>query len=224
MTRPTRHVCWVVIAGFGSVLLISSGGAGCGILPGDGADAGGSTPAGGSAGPRGGSEAGGSGGQAGATGAAGTPGTAGTTGAAGTPGPSGSGGAAGPTADPFATARQACVDKINALRATEGKPPYLRWTAAEECSDAEAKSDSISKKAHGAFGMCKESAQDECPGWPNDPNKIVTGCLQDMWNEGPGAFAEHGHYLNMSSTKYKSVACGFFVTPDKKMWAVQNFK
>jgi hypothetical protein len=149
------------------------------------------------------------------------PSPAGSGGAGASTGP---GGAAGATTDPFAKARQACVDKINALRATEGKPAYLRWTEAEACSDAQAKSDSASKKAHGAFGMCKESAQDECPGWPNDADKIVTGCLQDMWEEGPGTFAEHGHYLNMSSTKYKYVACGFFATADKKMWAVQNFK
>jgi hypothetical protein len=157
--------------------------------------------------------------------AAGSGGTGG--GGAGTGGTGGSaaGGAAGSGTDPFAAARQACVDKINALRATEGKPAYLRWTEAEVCSDAEAKSDSVSKKAHGAFGMCKESAQDECPGWPNDANKIVTGCLQDMWEEGPGTdFNQHGHYINMSSTKYKYVACGFFATADKKMWAVQNFK
>lgn len=147
---------------------------------------------------------------------AGDMGTAGTSGA-------GSSGTTG-SSDPYASARQACVDKINALRATEGKAPYQRWTEAESCTDGEAESDSGTKTAHGAFGTCKESAQDECPGWPNDPNKIVTGCLQDMWDEGPGDYADHGHYINMSSTKYKSVACGFFLTADKKLWAVQNFK
>ena len=144
----------------------------------------------------------------------------GTSGSGGQPGAAGEGGD-----DPFAAYRQACVDKINAFRATEGKAPLARWTVAEACSDGEAKSDSGTKTAHGAFGMCKESAQDECPGWPNDPNKIINGCLQDMWDEGPGMpYSEHGHYLNMSSTKYKKVACGFFMTPDRKIWAVQDFR
>ena len=131
----------------------------------------------------------------------------------------------GVVADPYAQARQDCVDKINAYRQTEGKPPYQRWTAAEACTDAEAKSDSQTNKAHGAFGQCQESAQNECPNWGRDVRKIITDCLQGMWNEGPGEpFAAHGHYLNMASTKYTRVACGFHLTAAGKLWAIQNFK
>lgn len=160
--------------------------------------------------------------------------TGGTTGAAAggiTGGIKGTGGSADARhidvggSDPFARWRQVCVDKINAFRATEGKPPYERWTDAEACTDAEAKSDSETKKAHGAFGRCAESAQNECPNWGSDVEKIISGCLQSMWNEGPGEpFEAHGHYLNMSSTKYKRVACGFHLTADGKLWAIQNFK
>jgi len=157
------------------------------------------------------------------------PGAGGTGGGMSGSGGGGGGGTTVPAsdggADPFAAARQACVDKINAYRATEGKPPYARWLEAEACSDAEAKSDSETKKAHGAFGMCMELAQNECPGYGPDPNGIINNCLQSMWNEGPGTpFEDHGHYLNMSSTKYKRVACGFYLTPDRKLWALQNFK
>ena len=46
-----------------------------------------------------------------------------------------------------------------------------------------------------------------------------------MWKEGPGTdFSKHGHYLNMSSTKYTKVACGFFTAPNGQVWAVQNFQ
>ena len=63
------------------------------------------------------------------------------------------------------TAEQQCVDIINNYRATLDLPPYARWTDQEACASSEAASDSQSGTAHGAFGMCKESAQNECPGY-----------------------------------------------------------
>lgn len=117
-----------------------------------------------------------------------------------------------------------CVDTINRYRATLNLPPYGRWTEKESCADGQAQSDSASGKAHGAFGRCGESAQNECPGWSGDPAKALPGCLEMMWNEGPGAeFSEHGHYLNMSSTKYTKVACGFHAAGGV-VWAVQDFR
>ena len=77
------------------------------------------------------------------------------------------------------SARVACVDRINAFRATESLPPLKRWTEAEDCSDGEAKSDGISGKAHGAFGTCNEWAQNECPAW-GSVQSTITGCLQSM--------------------------------------------
>lgn len=125
----------------------------------------------------------------------------------------------GGSTDPLSATRVACVDRINDLRASVGLGPYARWTDAERCSDDQAESDSNSGQAHGAFGQCGEWAQNECPGWQSTA-EIVQGCLQLMWDEGPGG----GHYDNMTSTQYVSVACGFFEAGPGEVWAVQNFK
>jgi hypothetical protein len=138
-----------------------------------------------------------------------------------------SGGTTPPDAggDPLAAARVTCVDEINKYRATLGLKPYAGWTSAEKCADGQSKSDSESGTAHGAFGKCGEFAQNECPGWPGPPDTMIKGCLKMMWAEGPGEpFSAHGHYINMSSTKYSSVACGFYQTPKGSWWAVQDFK
>jgi hypothetical protein len=222
-----RVVClWagVLVAGCGNGTHNGgTGAAGVGATAG----AGGSSAAGTGGGAAG---AAGSQGTAGTSGAAGKSGAAGTAGGAGTTGAAGSGtmsGAAGGGADPYAAARQACVDKINMFRATLNVPPLTRWTAEEACTDGEAKSDSESGTAHGAFGACKESAQDECPGWAT-VDSIAGGtksCLDQMWAEGPGTdFSTHGHYINMSNPKYKMVACGYSMTSTGKIWAAQDFK
>lgn len=119
---------------------------------------------------------------------------------------------------------QRCVDGINAYRKTLDLPPLARWTDAEACADGQAASDAASNKPHGAFGNCGEMAQNECPSWPSK-EAVVTGCLAQMWAEGPGSdFSKHGHYLNMSSTKYSKVACGFFTTAKGGVWSVQDFR
>ena len=119
---------------------------------------------------------------------------------------------------------QLCVDTINMHRASIGLSPYGRWSAGEMCASDQCKSDSQSGQAHGAFGQCGESAQNECPGWPGPPESMIQNCLQMMWNEGPGQdFQKHGHYINMSSTQYNEVACGFYQTPNGSWWAIQNF-
>lgn len=131
---------------------------------------------------------------------------------------------ADPTDDPDEAATQLCVDTINMYRATLGLPAYARWTDAEACSDGEAESDGQTNTPHGAFGMCGESAQNECPGWPGPPEQMIEGCLAQMWAEGPGDdFPTHGHYINMSSESYSRVACGFAVV-NGEVWAVQNFQ
>ncbi|MBI3203272.1 MAG: hypothetical protein HYZ29_17160, partial [Myxococcales bacterium] len=134
---------------------------------------------------------------------------------------SGGGGASG---DAFESYRVKCVEQINTYRATLGLPPYQRWTSAEACTDGEAKSDSETGKAHGAFPSCSESAQNECPGYPS-LDATVTTCLAQMWAEGPGAdFQQHGHYINMSSKSYGKVSCGFYKTAGGSVWAIQNFQ
>jgi hypothetical protein len=175
-------------------------------------DSGGNT--GGAAGGSGsGGVGGGSGGSGGSSGAGGSGAASG-----------GAGGAGGASSDPFATHRQACVDQINQYRASIGLPPYQRWTSAESCVDGEAKSDAESGEPHGSFGACGEFAQNECPGY-GSLDATVTTCLAQMWAEGPGEdFQQHGHYLNMSSTSYTMVACGFHVTSSGDVWAAQDFK
>jgi len=121
---------------------------------------------------------------------------------------------------------QICVDTINDYRATLDLPPYERWIDAEPCTDAQAKKDAASGVSHDAFGECEEWAQNECPGWPSeDPKASLQGCLEQMWAEGPGEdFTAHGHYLNMSSTSYTKVSCGFHTTANGDLWAIQNFR
>src|SRR5256885_12298437 len=93
-----------------------------------------------------------------------------------------------------AGAEELCVDTINQYRGTLALPALARWTAAEMCADGQAESDSQTGTAHGAFGRCAEWAQNECPGWPGPAATMTTGCLQAMWNEGPGEdFEAHGH-------------------------------
>ncbi|AKU97162.1 hypothetical protein AKJ09_03826 [Labilithrix luteola] len=113
-----------------------------------------------------------------------------------------------------------CVNTINAYRATLDLPPYERWSDAEVCANGEAKSDSESGKAHGAFPNCGEFGQNECPDWSGDPKTALPKCLRAMWNEGPGG----GHYEAMRSSKYKKVACGIAETSKGTFWAVQDFR
>lgn len=127
---------------------------------------------------------------------------------------------------------QRCVDRINALRATVGLGPLERWTEAEDCSDEQSKRDFEGAGAHGSFGQCQESAQNTCPRWPGGVDAIIGGCLDAMWNEGPppqtpcegSCFQAHGHYINMTNTRYSRVACGFYIGPDGRVWSNQNFR
>lgn len=199
----------------GAATVPASGGA----APAGGAPAGGAAPTGGTA-PTGGVPS--TGGTPSAGGMAPTGGAPSTGGVAPSGGASSTGG--GPSSDPFEEAKQACVDRINAFRATEGKAPYERWTDGEACADEQAQLDGESNSAHGNFGMCDENAQNTCL-WRDSIDSIVQNCLQSMWDEGPGEpFSEHGHYINMSSTDYTMVACGFYQADDGRIWASQNFR
>lgn len=132
------------------------------------------------------------------------------------------------TGDP----RQDCVDRINQLRyECQGLPPLERWTEGEACADAHAQYDAEEGVAHAGFaeGICSPGgrAQNECPGW-GSVDQAISGCLQMMWDEGPGDdFWEHGHYLNMTHPSHSRVACGFHTVADGdragEVWAVQNF-
>ncbi len=140
-------------------------------------------------------------------------------------GSGGTGGSDDATGSKYPAAAEDCVQTINEYRASIGLPPYQRWTATEACADDEAKNDAEMNRPHGSFGSCGEWAQNTCPGWPGTPESMIGTCLQMMWAEGPGSdFSTHGHYLNMSSTSYTKVACGFYVTPKGSVWTLQDFR
>jgi hypothetical protein len=124
--------------------------------------------------------------------------------------------------------RADCVARINQLRwDCQCLPPLERWTDGETCADEHAEYDST-HGAHAGFkaAICTPGgwAQNECPAWWSEAS-IVDGCLQMMWDEGPGAdFSLHGHYINMSNPDYTHVACGVYTTASGDVWSVQNFK
>jgi hypothetical protein len=129
------------------------------------------------------------------------------------------------TGPPDSSAEQLCVDTINQYRASLGLPALKRWKTSEGCADGQAKSDAKTGRAHGAFTLCGELGQNECPGWPSPPTDALPQCLAQMWAEGPGAdFNKHGHYLNMSNRSYTQVACGISELPDGTFWSVQDFR
>jgi hypothetical protein len=171
----------------------------------------------------GGSGTGGSSG-GGGTGGGGTGGD-GTSGGGTDGGGTGGGGTGGAAGSSYSTAAEECVQLINQYRASIGLPPYQLWADPEACTDGEAKNDAEMNKPHGSFGSCGEWAQNTCPGWSGTPESMIGPCLGAMWAEGPGSdFSAHGHYINMSSTRYTQVACGFYVTPEGRVWTVQDFK
>ena len=129
----------------------------------------------------------------------------------------------GVSADPFERARQLCVTRTNDYRARANVGPVTRRPDREGCGDGEARSDSVTRTAHGAFGQCGERAQNECPGWSGAPEDVVERCLAMMFAEGPGSGPAHGHYTNMTERSFRGVACGLFATPSGELWIVQNF-
>ena len=128
-----------------------------------------------------------------------------------------------PRPDRYKEARAEAVRQINAYRAKVKLSSLVHWTEADSCSDEEARKDSKADEPHKNFGSCGEMAQNECPDWP-EVGAVVSGCLKQMWNEGPGTGPAHGHYINMTNPAYTKVSIGFYTTPAGKVWSVQNFK
>ena len=112
---------------------------------------------------------------------------------------------------------------MNDYRARVGVGPMSQRTDKESCADNQARSDARSRTAHGAFGQCRESAQNECPAWSGSLDVVVERCLAMMFAEGPGSGPEHGHYVNMTDREYRSAACGIFSGSDGEIWMVHDF-
>lgn len=115
------------------------------------------------------------------------------------------------------------MQRTNEYRARVGAAPLVRRSDAEACGDAQARSDSVARTAHGAFGQCRERAQNECPGWPGTPTEVIERCLAMMFAEGPGAGPAHGHYANMTDPRYRGVSCGISAGAAGELWVVQNY-
>ena len=135
------------------------------------------------------------------------------------PGPA----AASSSADPTERARIRCTDRTNAYRARVGAPPVQRRTDLETCADSAALSDARARTVHGAFGQCRENAQNECPAWAGALDTVIDQCLDMMFAEGPGSGSAHGHYVNMTNRSYTQVGCGVSVGANGEVWIVQNF-
>jgi hypothetical protein len=136
-----------------------------------------------------------------------------------------------PTTPPMTgDAHEDCVRRINQFRCEcQHLQPLMRDRAGEACADMMAQYDfehGMTPHAGFSAGICSGGyGQNECPGWGSVP-ECVEGCLQQMWDEGPGDFygpPPHGHYINMSSTSFSAVSCGFYTAPGGSAWAVQNF-
>jgi hypothetical protein len=128
-----------------------------------------------------------------------------------------------PVPDAFSLARARCVQRTNEYRARVSAPALGSRSDQLTCADNAARTDAAAKTPHSAFGQCNESAQNECPAFKGNVDTAIDRCLKMMFDEGPGQGPAHGHYTNMTNTSYRSVACGFHVTPDGALWVVQNF-
>lgn len=116
------------------------------------------------------------------------------------------------------------------------------WTEFPGCSQY---------KGWGGTGKL-QGGQNACPNWPVGGSAwtggfatlgdAISNCLKQMWNEkttflasgktreqcqsdmsATGCFMTNGHYLNMSSTGYKTVSCGFADVGNSKWWMNQDF-
>jgi hypothetical protein len=86
------------------------------------------------------------------------------------------------------------------------------------------------------------SAQDACPNWGVGARTgnatladAIKKCLGQMWAEGmppvpvpdcikdSACFPKYGHWINMSSTSSKVVACGFYNVEGTTYWLNQDF-
>lgn len=159
-----------------------------------------------------------SGGAGASSSSGGPPGT--SSGGAGTS----SGGAGG--GGPYAAELQACADTVNGFRAQRGLAPLARSAALEDFSAKAAANDGASGRAHGYFSQTRgggvSRAENAIPGWPiagGGITKVIQDGTQMMWNEGPGG----GHYENIVG-RYTEIGCGVFVTPQNRVWVVQNFR
>jgi hypothetical protein len=120
-----------------------------------------------------------------------------------------------------------CITRINQFRACVCVPPVTRYSGGEACANQDAQYDYDQATPHAGFttGICtpQGSAENECADWAST-QAAVDGCLQMMFNEGPGSDNTHRDYINMTNPTYTRAACGFYLAPTGQIvWAVQHF-
>jgi hypothetical protein len=95
--------------------------------------------------------------------------------------------------DGFGAARQACINEINKLRATESHAAYTIWDtpSIDTCVDEQATYDQEANSGKGSahdawlnnvYPTCNGNAQDECLGYGTSASQVVA-CLDAMWDE-----------------------------------------
>lgn len=135
--------------------------------------------------------------------------------------------------DGFGPSRTACINKINALRATDTAVKLSPYTlqntdTLNSCVDTQATTDQSKNSAHWSFinnspsctwGNATGFAQDECEqGYGTTPAGIEQ-CLQDMWDESlkpncagcVGCTAFGGNCPNCDYSGSKGYECGHYV-------------
>jgi len=120
-------------------------------------------------------------------------------------------------ADPatITAAVTACVDQVNALRASVGEAPLSRSSRIDAFSAEAAQVDGEAHQAHKHFlatngGEGTAVAENMIPWWKvsdyGSIQNVVRKGLQTMWGEGPSGY----HYVNMRGP-YSEMGCGIAV-------------
>jgi hypothetical protein len=135
--------------------------------------------------------------------------------------------------DGFEASRMACVNKINALRASDTAvklAPYALMdnAALDACLDMQASNDQSKQSPHYSFihndplciwGFPSTAAQDECGAGYGTAPPGIEHCLQDMWDESlrpnclgcVGCTAPGGACPNCDPTGMLGYECGHYV-------------
>ena len=126
----------------------------------------------------------------------------------------------------LAAEKAACVDQINTLRASVGRPALRRAESLDTFSDQAARVDAQAHDPHLYFrqtnGAGISMAQNEIPWWKlsmfGSVSKVIRQGLTQEFAEGPGG----GHFDNITGT-YSEVACGIAIVNDE-VTVTQDFR
>ena len=125
----------------------------------------------------------------------------------------------------FTADKAFCVDEVNRLRASVGKPPLTRSDSIETFSSEAARVDGDAHETHKFFrqtnGGGVARAENEIPWWAlsryGSVRTIIRDGLANEWSEGPGG----SHWENITGN-YSEVACGVSIK-DGEVTVTQDF-